>query len=183
VGAAWESQARGPGMPHSLSRSRVPVYRSEALSSMELGRARGKGFLGQKSPVGRKTWRSKPGAQDGSVSRLVRRIPDGSSASFNLEYRAQPLPRWLSWMHRIISDTANYRADEDIEQLLRSADSELAVPGAGIAPSSRRQRPAAGGSAEARPPSVPLDRAGSGFEEEGVDRAGVASYRDSREFR
>jgi hypothetical protein len=41
------------------------------------------------------------------------------------------------------TDTANHRADVEIEQLLRTANSELAISRAGIAPSSRRQRPAA----------------------------------------
>jgi len=42
-----EARTRRPGMPHSLSRSRVPVYRSAGLSSMELGRAHRDRFEGQ----------------------------------------------------------------------------------------------------------------------------------------
>ncbi|MDO9295231.1 hypothetical protein [Bradyrhizobium sp.] len=75
-------------------------------------------------------------------------------------------------------EARNYRAELDFEQLLRTADSELAVSGAGIASSARRQRSAARRRAAVRSPAVPPDRAGSGIEEEGADAADEAELDD-----
>ena len=107
------------------------------------------------------------------LSALDRPFSRRSSANFNLECHPQRLPICLSRVAKI-PDTTNHWADVRIEKLLRTADPQLAISGAGITSSSRRERPAARRRAEAWPPAIPPDRACSGFTEKGIHRSGVA---------
>ena len=65
----------GPGRPCSLGRSRVPVYRSEALSSMEVGRSPRIGFGAKNGSFGER------GLAQNRTSRTVARLHLGGVAT------------------------------------------------------------------------------------------------------